>query len=229
MLLTLAALFAGQSAWAQIQDVTLTVDPEIPEGTAGHWYVNMHRSNNQQLTLYETDITTGGKNVFKVYDDGGKNGDYSANCNGNLDITVPEGYAFLVTGTLWTEHNPTSVYLRFAESLYNYIGDRWYSDTDGELKTIGPVTCDGNVMRIRFCSENAQYAGFDLTVTVVDKNTDFAVNVSNPTHGSLAVNSTAKLGETVTVTPTPDTDFTTTEVSYTACSTKFVITPVNGI
>ena len=227
-LLLLVAMAFGQSAWAQ-NTVTLSEDNDFGPNEAGHWYVNMPAHTTNHLYLSADSLTTCGY-TFKVYDDGGKNGNYSIKCNGNLDITIPEGYAFLVTGTLWTEHDPVYVFLRFAKSTVDYIGKKWYSDTDGEPKTVGPVTCDGNVMRIRFCSGNAQYAGFDLTVTVVDMNTDFAVNLSNPAHGTLAVgNPTAKLGETVTVTPTPDTDFATTEVSYTACSTKFVITPVNGV
>ena len=229
-LLTIAAIATGQTVWAD--DVTLSEDNDFGINEAGHWYVNMPTRTAVHLTLSADDLTTCGY-TFKVYDDGGKDSIYSVNCLGRLAITVPEGYAFLVTGTLWTRHSGDD-YLRFikGDDSYSYIGDKWYSSADGEPKTVGPVTCNNSVMSLLFRSgiKGPQYAGLDLTVTVVDVNTDYTVSISNPTHGTLAVDkATAKLGETVTVTPTPDTDFSTTEVSYTAGTTKYVINPVNNV
>ena len=228
-LLTIAALATWQTAWAA--DVTLSEDNDFAPNEAGHWYVNMPAHTTDYLTLSAADLTACGY-TFKVYDDGGKNGNYSLNCSARLAITVPQGYAFMVTGTLWTQHS-SEEYLQFikGDNTFEFIGGKWHSDTDGEPKTVGPVTCDNNIMSIRFASgSGTQYAGLDLTVTLVDVNTDFAVSISNPAHGTLTVDkTTAKLGETITVTPTPDTEFSTTEVSYTAGTWKQVINPVNNV
>ena len=59
-LLTMAALFAGQTAWAQTRELTLSEDNDFPSGTAGHWYVNMLRYYDQSLTLTEADLTACG-------------------------------------------------------------------------------------------------------------------------------------------------------------------------
>jgi len=230
-LLTIAAIATWQTARAA--DVTLSEDNDFAPNEAGHWYVNMPARTTDHLTLSADDLTACGY-TFKVYDDGGKNGNYSLNCLARLAITVPQGYAFMVTGTLWNQHDSSEDYLQFikGDNTYDYIGGKWYSDTDGEPKTVGPVTCDNNIMSIQFKSNTTgtQYAGFDLTVTVVDVNTDFAVSISTPAHGTLTVDkTTAKLGETIIVTPTPNTEFSTTEVSYTAGTTKYVINPVNNV
>lgn len=232
-LLTIAALFAGQTAWAQTHELTLSEDNDFPTGTAGHWYVNMLRYYDQSLTLTEADLTACGY-TFKVYDDGGKDGEYFLNRNMRLVITLPDNYDFLVTGVIWTEHDPDNMFLRFYDVDNNNtpIGSDWYSDIDGEPKAVGPVTLDGNVLSIFFrTGKNApSYAGLDLTITATDLNSGFAVSTSNPTHGILEVDKqTANFGETVIVTPTPDNEFFTAEVSYTAVSTKYVITRVNGV
>ena len=228
-LLTIAAIATGQTARAA--DVTLSVDNEIPEGTAGHWYVNMPSWNRDDyLTLSAADLTACGY-TFKVYDDGGKNGNYSPNNNAHLAITIPDGYGFFVTGTICSKSSYD--YVRFRAGNYDYITNHLGSDTDGELKSIEPVISNNNsVLWIIFNSaaQGTQYAGLDLTVTVVDVNTDFAISISNPAHGTLTVDKmTAKLGETITVTPTPDTEFSTSEVSYTAGTWKQVINPVNNV
>lgn len=99
-LLTMAALFAGQTAWAQTHELTLSEDNDFPTGTAGHWYVNMLRYYDQSLTLTEADLTACGY-TFKVYDDGGKDGEYFLNRNMRLVITLPDNYDFLVTLPYW--------------------------------------------------------------------------------------------------------------------------------
>ena len=234
VLLTLAALFVGQTAWAQ-HVLTLSEDNDFPAGTVGHYYVNMLTYSSQQLTLTEADLTQCGY-TFKVYDNGGKDGNYAIGLTAQLTITIPDNYSFLVTGVIRTKHAPNNLYLRFNDGNNTTIGNDWYSDIDGEPKTVGPVTCDGNVLRIFFRSGSKYdppYAGFDLTITATNQNnlnSEFAVSKSNPTHGTLVVDKqTAHFGETVTVTPTPDNEFFTAEVSYTAVTTKYVITRVNGV
>ena len=89
----LLMLLTATTAWAG--NVTLSVDPDIAEGTAGHYYVNMPATGTNTLTLTDASITT-----FKVYDNGGKVGNYSINCNGYLVINVPVGYHLQLTGSV---------------------------------------------------------------------------------------------------------------------------------
>lgn len=58
-LLTMAALFAGQNAWAQ-DNVTLSEDNDFEVGTAGHWYVNMPAHTTNHLYLSADSLTTCG-------------------------------------------------------------------------------------------------------------------------------------------------------------------------
>ena len=87
LLATLLLTMTAQTVWAAETVVGLSVDSEIAEGTAGHWYVNMASSGTTTLTLSDASITT-----FKVYDDGGKNNHYAYTGNSFLKITVPIGY-----------------------------------------------------------------------------------------------------------------------------------------
>ena len=41
--------------------------------------------------------------AFVLYDNGGKNGAYTSNCNGSLTFTAPEGLVFRISGTGRTE------------------------------------------------------------------------------------------------------------------------------
>jgi hypothetical protein len=70
LLVTLLLTMTAQTAWAAETVVTLSVDNDIDEGTAGHYYVNMASSGTTTLTLSDASITT-----FKVYDDDGLNED----------------------------------------------------------------------------------------------------------------------------------------------------------
>ena len=97
LLTTLLLTMTAQTAWAV--DVTLSVDNDIAEGNVGHYYVNMPTTGTNTLTLTAEDIAAG-KDIFKVYDDGGKSDDYSWYCNGYLIMTAPEGYIIMLEGTV---------------------------------------------------------------------------------------------------------------------------------
>ena len=84
-ILMMLALLTTATAWAD--DVNLNEDTGETAGTAARWYVNMPKTGTNTLTLTDASVTT-----FKVYDNGGKSGKYSSNCNGYLVLTAPEGY-----------------------------------------------------------------------------------------------------------------------------------------
>lgn len=182
-------LAAGQSAWAQTP-VTLSVDPDIPEGTAGHYYINFPVRTGWVLTFTADDLAAG-KGTFKVYDDGGKNGNYTpANYsyinNSYINIAAPEGYAIYASGTMWTRTNADLRFYRYyydpdGYDYYMPLGDSVASSSDGSAEAVGPyVTLPTNKMQIQFKSDDlAGFAGYDLTVRIFDISKDYAINVAD--------------------------------------------------
>ena len=235
----LLLLLAGQVAWGT--NVTLSVDPDIPEGTAGHWFVNMSDTDNLWLTLTADDLAVG-KGTFKVYDDGGKNGNHSFYCNGTLHITVPVGNHIQASGTAWT-YSGLSTFLALYNAKNPDLDDFTFpnlvrSETDGEPVTFGPVLTqkdeenetDGQYMTVYFSSYSIEYTykGFDMTVTVIDSTPHNITIADGITHGSVSASSTqAKYDEEVTLTVTPQINYHVSIVSYNDGSSDHIITPVN--
>ena len=88
VLLLAVAVMTGQQALTQTP--TLLEDNDFGTNEVGHWYVNLPAHKTERMTLSADDLTTCGY-TFKVYDDGGKDGNYSVNCSARLAITVPDG------------------------------------------------------------------------------------------------------------------------------------------
>ena len=198
-LLLLMALFAGFSVWAG--EVTLTEDTEEAEGTAARWYVNMPAGNQEsRLTLSDATITT-----FKVYDDGGKNGNYSASCRSRLIITAPTGYLIHLSGSIKTEEgwDKLTVYDGSDTSAPKLLDE--INGKNTRWITIDPVKSSGQSMTFYFYSDSgSEYEGLDLTVEIFDPNKDFGITVNTAENGSVeSSKSEAKTDELITLTATP--------------------------
>ncbi len=133
-------------------------------------YINMPRKDAIAVTI-PADVKS-----FKVYDDGGKDGDYSENSSGRLLLTAPDGYRMTVTGAVHTEcedpdcwdyviisdENGNNLYKGGAHIDYDDEDEVVYNQAD-----IGTHTSTGNKMTLRFYSDESQeYAGFEFTVTL---------------------------------------------------------------
>ena len=201
----LLLMLTTMTAWAA--DVSLQQD-------GSEWYVNMPQTGSNTLTLTDASVTT-----FKVYDYGGKNGDYSSNYTGYLVLSAPAGYIFQLSGNIMTETNwdKLTVYNGVYDGTDNNIPkllDGVSSTNKGVTTAIGPVISSGNNMTIYFHSDGStNYAGLDLTVTVVDPNAAYVINgLGTVMGGSIAASvgganaTTAKMNDVVTLTATPDTD-----------------------
>ena len=230
ILIALLCTFAG-TAWAV--DVTLSEDNDFAMNEAGHWYLNMApKSNTYNLTLTADDIAAG-KGTFKVYDDGGKNGNYTDQSKGYLNINVPSGYILQVSGTVWTkgatgqglqegELGAIVTYLEVYNGNNSDSGNlmtKVYSATDGEETSFDAVTTTLNAMRIKFFNINIVsdyiYQGFDLTVTVFE-NKLYTIDVADGiTNGTLESSASSAYANTkITLTPTPDEGYHIGTVSY---------------
>ena len=126
----------------------------------GGYYYNMPNLGNL-LELNLTDKTDGF--TFKVYDEGGADGNYSDNCNNALVITAPEDFVLTVSGTGLTEgvsFDNVTIYDGDTTTRLGRYGGRF---------TMPELTTSANVMKICFYSDSRTNAdGYELTVTLVD-------------------------------------------------------------
>ena len=74
---------------------TLSVTNKLTAEDGG-LFINMPKTGTINATI-PAEVKS-----FKVYDDGGKDGDYSNNSNGTLVLNAPSGYVFELTGTIKT-------------------------------------------------------------------------------------------------------------------------------
>ena len=108
---------------------------------------------------------------FKVYDDGGAEGEYSSGCDGRLVLTAPEGCTLQLTGSITTETgwDKLTVYDSDDTILLDGFSSESDSNTNEYLATdIGTITSTGRSMTLYFYSDGGiNAAGLDLTVTVI--------------------------------------------------------------
>ncbi len=201
--LLLLSLFAVLSAWAD--DVDLAEDQNEAEGTAARWFVTVPAGTQENsLTLSDASIST-----FKVYDDGGKDGNYSNGCRSKLIITAPAGYVIQLSGRIKTErsYDKLTVYDGNGTSSPKLINEA--NGNSSEWMAINTVISTGQSMTLYFYSDSSSaYEGFDLTVDIVDPTEKRAITVKPAEHGSMESNKTeALIEEVITLTATPDDDY----------------------
>ena len=209
----LVTMLTAATAWAD--DVTLQDD----NGTK---YVNMPTTGKNTLTLSNASVTT-----FKVYDDGGASSNYSHNysnnCKGTLVLTAPEGYVLQLSGSITTETNydKLTVYDN-SEASGTKLLDEVSSTSSGTETAITTVVSSGQSMTLYFYSDGSNnYAGLDLTVTLVSTSTEYSITVGSATGGSVAATvsnasaTQAKVNDMVTLTVTPESGYMLSSISVT--------------
>jgi len=211
--MTLALMvLTATTAWADA--VTLTEDTDETAGTAARWYVNIPATDWNWLTLADATITS-----FKVYDDGGKSSGYSYGDH-KLTLKAPEGYVLQLSGNITTSWGidwlsvADDSYFNSSAKLLNEV----YSSSHGIETPITTVNSSGQYMTLYFhsASQNPNnYAGLDLTVTLINTNEEaFNITVNNPATGGTVSSdkATARKDETVTIAhgSTGNREYTTT-------------------
>ncbi|OWU99841.1 hypothetical protein [Fibrobacter sp. UWR2] len=159
-------------------------------------FINMPVSGKEYLSI------PAGVTSFKVYDDGGKNGNHSDYTDGYLELSAPMGYSLAVSGTVNSSDGCGYVTVYDGVSA-NYI---ILDEKTGLNEDVGPVVSTENVMTIRFSSSYCSVqAGLDLTVTLVDKTAPHTITLNTAEAGTIASDKeSAALGEEVTLTLTPN-------------------------
>ena len=173
---------------------------ELEQGDDGeNHYVNMFYQRKMEYNIPETFQS------FKVYDEGGKDGNYSGNNRDTLVLNAPTGYVLQLSGrvTTYDRYDTLFVYSGTVGTADTVCLGKYRSSTDGSAVSIGgKVLSRGNSMTLVFKSNNyyGNYAGLDLTVTLVP--VDYTVTVGNVAGGRLAdgVPATANVGDEITLT-----------------------------
>lgn len=132
----------------------------------GGLYINMPESNKYDYKVVEI---PSGVSSFKVYDDGGRDGDYSMFCDGYLVLTAPVGYRLKLSGNVTcndkgTPHDYLKVYDGddvTAAPLGNPDGFGYQAGLD-----FGPLTSSGRSMLLNFYTSSNNMSGLDLTVEI---------------------------------------------------------------
>jgi hypothetical protein len=164
----------------------LDTDPDTQE-----LYVNMPVSGTNTVEITAADIA-GGLTTFKVYDDGGKSGDYSNDAFGHLSLIVPTGYGVLISGTVETEVDFDKL------TIYNEAVSGSLSLNDENRLFISD-----EVVSVTFESNGSNAnSGFALKVSVVKHSIVYVVDVD----GGIVRSDKYKwiAGETVTLTIVPE-------------------------
>ena len=204
LLFILFAVFATANATR----LTLQTDAQT-----GEKYVNMSVSNGSDSLILSEDITS-----FKVYDDGGKAGNYASSqgqdSQADLYLVAPKGFVFQVTGSVTTLY---SDYLTiYGNDVSDVLASSLGSGTSAAVD-VGLVESMGGVVHLKFfkgAANSATFAsGLDLTVTLSSIAIIYDSYSSDANGGYVTCsNRFAKEGEKVTVTINANNSYVITNV-----------------
>ena len=156
------------------------------------YYILMPTSGTKTLAL------DGSIKTFKVYDDGGKDDNYSNYSYGYLQMSAPEGYYLQLTGSIKTWDG--SAYLTVSDGKDNELLGQTY----GDINNIG--TINSKTLEFYFYAEGENSdAGLDLTVTLVEA-PSYNITIANADGGQVTGPASAKWFAEVKLTATPEGD-----------------------
>ena len=160
-------------------------------------YIKMPQSGIKTMTI-PTEVKS-----FKVYDDGGKDGDYSSYADGYLALIAPEGYVLQVKGSV-EAYCPYDV-LTILDGV-GKNGDVLLGRTCGKGIDVNPVASSGRSLTLYFHSAvySSSTSGLDLDVEVVEATTEHTITVATVEGGTMKSSVTKSVGgKTITLTATP--------------------------
>ena len=159
-------------------DVTITPYFTNDLTAEGGLYVNMSAYgsfDSRKIVVVPDQVTS-----FKIYDDGGKDGNYSRYCSSYLELRVSENYRINLSGTVTCSYNINDL-LRLSEGYeYPYItlgSVDGYGNPEGEEFN---MLSNGTNMILYFNTEfHDTYSGLDLRMDRDDTYYPYAVNLHN--------------------------------------------------
>lgn len=161
---TYTVTVTGKGSYSGVNTATFDVtlhDPQLQED-GSDLYVNMIANNTITIDLRnETHGFT-----LKVYDDGGKNSNYSNSQNSYVIVIAPEGYVLQIDGTIRCETNFDYVHV-YDSDMTTILLEKF----TGSSTTSNPVTSTGNSAKIYFRTDSSSNnSGFTMNVKVIDPN-----------------------------------------------------------
>ena len=196
----------------------VTVTPTFTDTwtAEGGFFINMPKAGDKLITIPT------GMQSFKVYDDGGATGNYSYNCDGTLTLTAPEGYVLQLSGSIRTENTRDNLTVYDgSDNSGTVLIDALYSYSNNSERAIPTVNSTGQSLTLYFYSDGSDnFAGLDLTATLVSTSTDYDITLNSPVTGgsvsaSIAENiaTQAKINDVITLTATPESGYLLSNIS----------------
>ena len=212
----------GAGDYSGSQSIVFTVVPAAPAGMSvdesikypntGFYYVNMPQQNTADAPL--TVSIPDNIQSFKVYDNGGKDGNYSDNCDGYLVLTAPEGYKLKLTGTVAVSGDDySSDYLAVYEGT---TADDTRLLKKNTIKNNGSIgTLYGSSLLLYFYSNSIyENTGLNLTVEMLQPVYHNINGTGDVTNGNITANKTSAYdGEAITLDITPANGYVLTGVT----------------
>ncbi|MCR4591672.1 MAG: fibronectin type III domain-containing protein [Bacteroidaceae bacterium] len=197
--------FTSNIATFQMPNSSVSVTPIFTTSKTANsgLHINMPRVGAKNATIPV------GVQSFKVYDDGGKNSNYSNFCSSTLVLTAPDGYILQLSGSITTENFDELTVYDGSNNTSTKLLDKVFCTNKGTETAITTVTSTGRSMTIFFESNNINnYAGLDLTVSIINPSELFGVTLPSATTGGTIITDKASAAthENVTLTATPDTE-----------------------
>ncbi len=219
------ACFIAFTASAQVPE-GLSIDNDFAEGEDGYYYVNMTQRMGNEIIIPKITIPESFTSTFKVYDAGGKNGNYPSQHDSYLQLTAPAGCALRLTGNVTTEYNIYNDYLEVYDgtSLSSPSLGKFSSPKKGEKTEFDPIVSTQQTMTLYFGSWGSD-VGLDLTVTIVGL-TNHEITVNTVTGGTVTIDKNSAIAhETVTLTATPSEGYLLNKIVVSDGSNTY---PVSG-
>ncbi len=194
----------------------LSIDNDCQSDEIGYYYVNMPSGkypNPKTVTILD-----GFTSSFKVYDDGGKNNNYTIYSNSGfyhkIILKAPQGYKLQLTGMVQVYENPgrrawLEVYDGTSENDSNRLGNEAYGNKTTSGENIGTLISEGENVTLVFrgYTDNISRAGLNLTVSLIKDQNYNDITIDSVTGGSVVSNmESAKLHDVVTLTAIPTDD-----------------------
>ncbi len=141
-----------------------------------------------------------------IYDDGGKDGNFSSNSKGYLALSAPKGKKLRLGGSVELRSGYNTGHLTVYDGVDDNASellDRYSINTDIPTK----LSAGSNIF-VYFYATYGSCQGLDLTVTVVDPNAPHAINIVSVDNGSfINLPTEATPGTVVTLTASPNSGY----------------------
>jgi len=166
-------------------------------------YVNMPATSDAMRASIPEGVQS-----FKLYDNGGQNGNYSSDLNSTVVLIAPENYLLQLTGTI-TAYTYEKLTVKDGQYYDSTTLLNEGSSSNGTATDIGTIISSGRYLRIIFDTYSSAYSGLDLTVKLIDNAAENDINITPDNNGSVVAKvdgseaTTAKANDIVTLTATP--------------------------